>query len=227
MTDYRLAFERENKRAVKLAADLQAERLALYAERQEHARFVRLLAACGWVRDTPTGHPNQTTDGWLDEAGGKGGLCTSTESACAEAAARVAASGEVRELVRLRETFAQLDVHRDSLIREVMDVRGWLRDAIQRAEAAEQDREKLIGEGSASEGAFDAIATLCGCPEWEYPGQIVRDAEALKQRSDRLARENADLRAAMATLADHQNGTEKAPGVPKVASEAVRAQRNT
>lgn len=34
-------------------------------------------------------------------------------------------------------------------------------------------------EKSAGEKAFDDIAALCGCPEWDYPGQLVRDVEAL------------------------------------------------
>ena len=36
----------------------------------------------------------------------------------------------------------------------------------------------------ASTNAFDAIAVLCGCPTWEYPGQIVRDVEALVKERD-------------------------------------------
>lgn len=30
---------------------------------------------------------------------------------------------------------------------------------------------------NAAEKALDDIAILCGCPQWEYPGQIVRDVE--------------------------------------------------
>lgn len=33
--------------------------------------------------------------------------------------------------------------------------------------------------------AFDAIAALCGAPHWDYPGQIVRDVEALVGERDR------------------------------------------
>lgn len=33
---------------------------------------------------------------------------------------------------------------------------------------------------SAGEEALDEIATLCGCSEWEYPGQVVRDVRALR-----------------------------------------------
>lgn len=35
--------------------------------------------------------------------------------------------------------------------------------------------------------AFDEIAALCGCPEWDYPGQIVRDVQTLVRERD-LAR---------------------------------------
>lgn len=30
--------------------------------------------------------------------------------------------------------------------------------------------------------AFDAIAELCGCKEWEYPGQVVRDVETALEK---------------------------------------------
>jgi len=37
----------------------------------------------------------------------------------------------------------------------------------------------------ASEIALDQIAKLCGCPEWDYPGQVVRDVEcALRALND-------------------------------------------
>lgn len=32
---------------------------------------------------------------------------------------------------------------------------------------------------SAAEKALDDIAATCGCPAWEYPGQVVRDVRAL------------------------------------------------
>lgn len=49
----------------------------------------------------------------------------------------------------------------------------------------------LLNEPPAKDAAteaFDAIAKLCGCPEWDYPGQLVRDVE-------RLARERDEARA--------------------------------
>lgn len=39
-------------------------------------------------------------------------------------------------------------------------------------------------DDSAAVDAFDKIAELCGCPEWEYPGQLVRDVEALAAKRD-------------------------------------------
>jgi len=30
---------------------------------------------------------------------------------------------------------------------------------------------------NAATDALDAIAKMCGCPDWEYPGQVVRDVE--------------------------------------------------
>ena len=35
-----------------------------------------------------------------------------------------------------------------------------------------------------TETALDAIAALCGCPEWHYPGQLVRDVAALLAERD-------------------------------------------
>lgn len=43
--------------------------------------------------------------------------------------------------------------------------------------------------------AFNAIAVACGCAQWDYPGQLVRDVEALVAERDRL-------RALVQTVAD-------------------------
>lgn len=54
---------------------------------------------------------------------------------------------------------------------------------------------------SAAELALDAIAEACGCAEWEYPGQVVRDVLAVVRERDDAAkrlgiieRESADAR---------------------------------
>lgn len=36
---------------------------------------------------------------------------------------------------------------------------------------------------SAAEKALDEIAQICGCPHWDYPGQVVRDVAAMKERA--------------------------------------------
>lgn len=38
----------------------------------------------------------------------------------------------------------------------------------------------------AAEKALDDIAALCGRPDWDYPGQIVRDVACLKAKLDRF-----------------------------------------
>jgi len=46
---------------------------------------------------------------------------------------------------------------------------------------------RLLDGGSPSDAAteaFDAIAKLCGCPEWQYPGQLVRDVAAVVAAHD-------------------------------------------
>jgi hypothetical protein len=44
-------------------------------------------------------------------------------------------------------------------------------------EVLEAIGEVLEDEASAASDALDSIAVICGCPEWEYPGQVVRDVE--------------------------------------------------
>lgn len=41
---------------------------------------------------------------------------------------------------------------------------------------------------SAARDAFDAIAKAVGCPEWDYPGQLVRDVEALATKAQKVER---------------------------------------
>lgn len=46
----------------------------------------------------------------------------------------------------------------------------------------------MSDEKSPLEEAADEIAILCGCPEWDYPMQLVRDVQAVvKQRDEALA----------------------------------------
>lgn len=61
-------------------------------------------------------------------------------------------------------------------------------DLSAKLEAAEKERDELRDQledkGCAATEAFDAIAETCGCKDWEYPGQIVRDVEGLKKERD-------------------------------------------
>lgn len=46
----------------------------------------------------------------------------------------------------------------------------------------------------AAEETLDEIATLCGCPEWDYPGQVIRDVKSVaEQRTALLAALKAAL----------------------------------
>jgi hypothetical protein len=49
----------------------------------------------------------------------------------------------------------------------------------EKAEARVRELEAKL-EGSAADDAFNAIAALCGCSSWDYPGQLVRDVARLK-----------------------------------------------
>lgn len=46
----------------------------------------------------------------------------------------------------------------------------------------------LADPASAATQAFDAIAALCGCPEWGYPAQVVRDVRGVVAERDALLR---------------------------------------
>lgn len=50
---------------------------------------------------------------------------------------------------------------------------------------------------TAAEESLDEIAALCGCPEWDYPGQVFRDVVLLKASAETLRRENQRLREAL------------------------------
>lgn len=43
--------------------------------------------------------------------------------------------------------------------------------------------------------AFDEIATLCGCPTWEYPGQVIRDVQGVVAARDKALAEVTRLEA--------------------------------
>ena len=90
----------------------------------------------------------------------------------------------------------------------------WLGDfdsKLQAVRACERDMFAIanrIGASAAVE-ALNAIASLCGCSEWDYPGQIVRDVRAVCDARQALEAEIPELRAAIAdpqlmTMADRR-----------------------
>jgi hypothetical protein len=72
----------------------------------------------------------------------------------------------------------------------------------------------LDAHDDTSTPAFDEIAKLCGCPEWEYPGQIVRDVEGVVKERDKLRKANAEhdvqlqaMRACIVYARDRRSGS--------------------
>lgn len=93
------------------------------------------------------------------------------------------------DVVRLEADVARLREERDAAIADGRDLVGkamvTYRDKV-RDLTAERDeaRQEAASHKDAATQAFDAIAALCGCPQWEYPGQVVRDVEALVRQRD-------------------------------------------
>lgn len=46
--------------------------------------------------------------------------------------------------------------------------------------------KRLRTEPTALDEAADEIARICGCPTWDYPGQLIRDVRALADERDAL-----------------------------------------
>jgi hypothetical protein len=47
----------------------------------------------------------------------------------------------------------------------------------------------LEADVAASNAVFDEIAKICGCAQWDYPGQIVRDVRSLAERAEKAEQE--------------------------------------
>lgn len=131
------------------------------------------------------------------------GLCDARDQLVADAAATAARSVEewadVARLVGLDRTALPLDVRR-AVEHEIAE-RDAARDAADRVTAERDDlhavletrdaeltlaHERIAEHGNAATEAFDAIAAACGCPHWDYPGQVVRDVQALAAERDAL-----------------------------------------
>jgi len=68
---------------------------------------------------------------------------------------------------------------------------------------------KLDAHEDASTPAFDEIAKLCGCPEWGYPGQVVRDVELVIERLRVAEAVRDDARAASQRYLDEKRESEE------------------
>jgi hypothetical protein len=62
---------------------------------------------------------------------------------------------------------------------------------------AENAALRTEAESGAAVQAFNAIAKLCGCEQWEYPGQLVRDVERLRAALDWFRRRESLIRGAL------------------------------
>lgn len=65
--------------------------------------------------------------------------------------------------------------------------------------------------------ALDKIAKMCGCPQWDYPGQVVRDVECLHGYNARLVN-------VLGELARHDPAV--ARKIIRVSREYVRERRS-
>jgi vacuolar-type H+-ATPase subunit D/Vma8 len=84
----------------------------------------------------------------------------------------------LEQLAAAKEEHAQLTVQYRVL---TLDRDGlWKRFEKLEAENAALRKE---AESGAAVQALNAIAKLCGCEQWEYPGQLVRDVERLRAES--------------------------------------------
>lgn len=89
----------------------------------------------------------------------------------------------------------------------------------------------LAKESSAAEHALDAIAKICGCPEWDYPGQLVRDVQTLKNRVDKAAQSATEFAARYVELEDkldhlaHRAGPSSCADFAKRCHEAEKEYR--
>lgn len=61
-------------------------------------------------------------------------------------------------------------------------------------------RAELKDEGETATANYDAIAAACGCPQWDYPGQVVRDVQTLAAE---LAAIKADVGPLLGRLANY------------------------
>lgn len=101
-------------------------------------------------------------------------------------------AAEVRAAYRVAYDCGDDEPIADLMRQAVSDAAYWTRAWERRGkelDVMERELTALRGVGSggsAATQALNAIAAACGCAEWEYPGQVVRDVEAVVRERDTL-----------------------------------------
>jgi len=87
------------------------------------------------------------------------------------------------------------EIHRAPLLRRIEGLEA----EVERLKVA----AKKPREPSACDNAIDKIAVICGCPEWEYAAQVIRDVKALRaELTERTTDRDVTARAAAALRAE-------------------------
>jgi hypothetical protein len=115
-----------------------------------------------------------------------------------EHAAEVA--DQLDALTAERDAWKQANGHADQIIAGLRAELSHCNDRVTELKTAlDFQRESY---GGAAGDAFDAIAKLCGCEQWDYPGQLVRDVERLRAERDQANLDYMNLRKAHDNLHD-------------------------
>lgn len=88
-------------------------------------------------------------------------------------------------------------------------------------EASQRNREaleaQLLDHDRVETERLDRLAALCGCPEWDYPGQVERDVAAVVADRDRY-------RTALEAIVQRfEDGSVSTKVLADIASDAIRA----
>ncbi len=88
----------------------------------------------------------------------------------------------------------------DELAQQISDateIIGELRPSLNKALARISELEAELEQAkkpSACDDGFDTIAELCGCPHWDYAGQVIRDVKGVIRERDLIRAELGELR---------------------------------
>ncbi|HEY1956750.1 MAG TPA: hypothetical protein VGH28_14115 [Polyangiaceae bacterium] len=88
------------------------------------------------------------------------------------------------------------------------------------------ERDEALAQLAALRGdtPWDELAALLGCPQWEYPGQIIRDVKALMSSRDTITTMHRKLEATLAAVARERD---EAQALVKTIEDECRVQLHT